>query len=128
MKQIQETLTGNPYAGDAEKHITWTHDWQGENGDTTETQLANPALAQAYATLALAYEFRRQTKKEESTFDLAKTKRLISDLTDPGECHFDHHGGCQEHGYLTLEPGQMCPNQEAKEWVKSYEDSQGISE
>jgi hypothetical protein len=24
-------------------------------------------------------------------------------------CRFDHHGGCQEHGYLSLEPGEECP-------------------
>lgn len=40
---------------------------------------------------------------------------LIRDLTDPGECWLDHHGGCQEHGYLSLEPGQKCPHAEAKE-------------
>lgn len=24
-------------------------------------------------------------------------------------CRFDHHGGCQAHGYLSLEPGERCP-------------------
>lgn len=44
----------------------------------------------------------------------AKMLMLIRDLTDPGKCWFDHHGGCQEHGYLTLKPGELCPHAEAK--------------
>lgn len=40
---------------------------------------------------------------------------LIADLVDPDDCWFDHHGGCQAHGYLSLEPGEKCPQQEAKE-------------
>ncbi|GGJ55830.1 hypothetical protein GCM10007173_13330 [Glutamicibacter ardleyensis] len=43
----------------------------------------------------------------------AKMRQLIRDLTDPGKCWFDHNGGCQEHGYLTLEPGELCPHAEA---------------
>jgi hypothetical protein len=42
---------------------------------------------------------------------------LLADLTDPDECSFDHHGGCQAHGYLSLEPGEKCPQREAKEWA-----------
>jgi hypothetical protein len=41
--------------------------------------------------------------------------RLIADLVDSDDCWFDHHGGCQAHGYLSLEPGEKCPQQEAKE-------------
>ncbi len=40
--------------------------------------------------------------------------RLISDLLDSDDCWFDHHGGCQAHGYLSLEPGEQCPHAEAK--------------
>jgi hypothetical protein len=29
--------------------------------------------------------------------------------TNDEPCRFDHHGGCQEHGYLSLEPGERCP-------------------
>lgn len=42
---------------------------------------------------------------------------LIAALIDPDDCWFDHHGGCQAHGYLSLEPGEMCPQLEAKAWV-----------
>lgn len=40
---------------------------------------------------------------------------LLEDLVDQDECWFDHHGGCQAHGYLSLEPGERCPHAEAKE-------------
>lgn len=45
-------------------------------------------------------------------------KRLIRDFTDPDDCWFDHSGGCQAHGYLSLEPGELCPHAEAKrDWI-----------
>lgn len=40
---------------------------------------------------------------------------LLECLVDSEPCHFDHHGGCQEHGHLSLQPGEKCPHQEAKE-------------
>ena len=40
---------------------------------------------------------------------------LLEALIDPEECCFDHHGGCQAHGYLSLEPGERCPQAEARE-------------
>lgn len=30
--------------------------------------------------------------------------------TDP--CRFDHHGGCQAHGFLEPEPGEVCPQRQ----------------
>ena len=42
---------------------------------------------------------------------------LMGDLTDPEPCTFDHHGGCQAHGYLSLVPGEKCPQQEAKDMI-----------
>jgi hypothetical protein len=40
---------------------------------------------------------------------------LLRSLVDPDDCWFDHHGGCQAHGFLSLEPGEKCPHAEAKE-------------
>ncbi|MCF6467355.1 hypothetical protein FAF44_02860 [Nonomuraea sp. MG754425] len=40
---------------------------------------------------------------------------LLEALTDSEECDFDHHGGCQAHGYLSLEPGERCPQAELRE-------------
>jgi hypothetical protein len=40
---------------------------------------------------------------------------LLRSLIDEDDCWFDHHGGCQAHGYLSLEPDEKCPQAEAKE-------------
>jgi hypothetical protein len=40
---------------------------------------------------------------------------VMADLVDTEPCWFDHHGGCQAHGFLSLEPGEKCPHAEAKE-------------
>lgn len=46
---------------------------------------------------------------------------LMRDLTDPDDCWFDHHGGCQAHGYLDLKPGEKCPQREAKDMLAELE-------
>lgn len=51
---------------------------------------------------------------------LAEVTALVSDLTDPDGCSYDHHGGCQAHGYLSLKPGELCPQLEAKAWVHNH--------
>ncbi len=47
-------------------------------------------------------------------------KQLLRDLTDPDDCEFDHHGGCQAHGYLSLQPGELCPHAEAKQLIAGW--------
>ena len=41
--------------------------------------------------------------------------RLLDDLADTEDCWFDHDADCQAHGYLSLEPGEVCPVQIAKD-------------
>ena len=41
-------------------------------------------------------------------------RELLENLVDKEECWFDHHGGCQAHGHLDLEPGELCPQAEVK--------------
>ena len=41
-------------------------------------------------------------------------RELLVSLVDEDECSFDHHGGCRAHGYLTLGPGELCPQMELK--------------
>ena len=62
-------------------------------------------------------EIIRTTKAEA----LESVRSLIQDLTgnDDDPCQFDHHGGCQAHGYLTLEPGELCPQEQAKRWLRA---------
>ena len=42
---------------------------------------------------------------------------LLAALVDDDDCQFDHGGGCQAHGYLSLAPGEKCPQAELKEIV-----------
>lgn len=53
--------------------------------------------------------------------ELIQLRQLLRDFTDPDECWFDHHGGCQAHGYLSLEPGELCPHAEAKQLIAEWE-------
>jgi hypothetical protein len=62
-------------------------------------------------------EARQSAEKAEAARD--KLATLVRDLTDPEPCRYDHHGGCQEHGYLSLENGERCPHAEAKEVLAS---------
>ena len=43
---------------------------------------------------------------------------LAESLVDDEDCSYDHHGGCQSHGYLTLEPGELCPQYELKQAIR----------
>lgn len=43
------------------------------------------------------------------------SRELLESLIDGDPCSFDHHGGCQAHGYLELEPGELCPQAELKQ-------------
>lgn len=58
--------------------------------------------------------------------DLKQLLSLLRDMTDPDPCWFDHHGGCQAHGYLSLEPGEKCPHFEAKELLAEFGPQYGV--
>lgn len=73
---------------------------------TAETESQLYALHRRHVAQVLDEAMREQE---------AQMRQLIRDMTDPGECWFDHHGGCQEHGYLDLKPGELCPHAEAKQ-------------
>lgn len=63
--------------------------------------------------------YREVAFRKVSETDRAELLKLIADLTDSDPCDFDHNGGCQAHGYLSLKPGEMCPQAEAKERVRN---------
>jgi hypothetical protein len=46
--------------------------------------------------------------------ELTVPRELLKSLADPDDCQFDHHGGCQAHGYISLQPGEECPQRELK--------------
>jgi GGDEF domain-containing protein len=43
------------------------------------------------------------------------SRDLLKSLVVDDDCWLDHHGGCQSHGYLSLQPGEKCPQQELKD-------------
>lgn len=51
---------------------------------------------------------------------LAEALELLDLLRDPDPCWFDHHGGCQAHGFLSLEHGEVCPNEQARRLVLRF--------
>lgn len=50
---------------------------------------------------------------------LRSATSLISELTEHDDCHFDHHGDCQAHGFH-ISPGELCPQHKAKEWALTH--------
>lgn len=49
---------------------------------------------------------------------------LLECFVDPDECWYDHHGGCQAHGYLSLQPGMVCPQLELKQLLEKYKEKE----
>jgi hypothetical protein len=45
---------------------------------------------------------------------LLKAEGLLGELVDPDPCWFDHNGGCQAHGFISLRSGETCPHADAK--------------
>lgn len=54
-------------------------------------------------------------------FEWAKTELLplLLDIQDSEPCWFDHNGGCQAHGYISLRPGETCPQADVKELISA---------
>lgn len=64
---------------------------------------------------------RAEAEVAELRATVAARDALIRDLTDPDPCWFDHHGGCQAHGYISLQPGQTCPQHDAQQIVAALD-------
>lgn len=48
--------------------------------------------------------------------DVTELAEMLDAHTHPPSedpCVFDHHGGCQAHGFLSLKPGELCPTARA---------------
>lgn len=45
-------------------------------------------------------------------------RKLLREFVDDDPCEFDHHGGCQTHGFYEPSPGERCPNALAKELLE----------
>lgn len=42
---------------------------------------------------------------------------LLAEFVDDEPCQFDHHGGCQTHGFLEPNPGERCHVARTREWL-----------
>lgn len=100
------------------------------DGFVEEIRDLNDQLEQARAKAEDAQTDRRTAEMQRDDYRAAhkdavaraeQLAQLVRDLTDPDPCYFDHHGGCQAHGYLSLRPGEKCPHAEAKELLGSNE-------
>lgn len=49
---------------------------------------------------------------------------LAKDLYDHDPCSFDHHGGCQAHGWLEPGPGETCPHGRAQRLFEGGDDGE----
>lgn len=83
-------------------------------------QLAASALADSpLRTIALHFQdaarhLRRQTS------EIEMLRALVTDLADPDRCLFDHHGYCQAHGWMVVNP--PCPHGRAQEMGLASDD------
>ncbi|MDQ5862437.1 MAG: hypothetical protein M3536_09265 [Actinomycetota bacterium] len=93
MKTMAEVLAGRTFAGR-------------QLNERQVEEIADALAAAGYGPVKAA-----QSEVEAAVYP------LIRDLIDPEECWFDHHGGCQAHGYLSLKPGEICPQAAAKAWI-----------
>lgn len=53
----------------------------------------------------------------EAQANAAAARQIIEELTDPDPCSFDHHGGCQAHGFFDLTPENPCGHEKAKRFL-----------
>jgi hypothetical protein len=45
---------------------------------------------------------------------------VLSALTDPDPCEWDHNHSCQAHGRFYIPQGQLCPNERARQIVARH--------
>jgi hypothetical protein len=59
-----------------------------------------------------------RVRDAEQPAELTVTRDFLASFLDPDPCWFDHHGGCQAHGYLELEPGEICPQKQLQDLLE----------
>jgi uncharacterized Fe-S cluster-containing MiaB family protein len=57
------------------------------------------------------------------TDDLKEAIVLIAELIGTDLCQYDHNGGCQMHGYFSLQDGEKCPHESALLFLERHEPS-----
>lgn len=73
--------------------------------------LANPALRTPNADEMAANVLWSLEQGEQ----FVVPKELLESLVcEDDDCSFDHHGGCDAHGFSGLKPGEVCPQEGIK--------------
>lgn len=99
----------------AEAHVPTT-------GPTPRWESDDPAWKDTYRDFArAALEAVFAEPQQVSTAPSEQIQQLVRALVDSEACWFDHNGGCQAHGYLWLEQGQVCPHAEAKTLLEEWD-------
>lgn len=52
--------------------------------------------------------------------DLVESLTLLAAQVDDDECRFDHHGGCQTHGFHDFDATRGCPMVRMRDLVGRY--------
>lgn len=87
---------------------------KGYSHDEARTEVYGAAIEAAREVLASL----KGLPVSQETIQREQLLELIGDLADPDPCWFDHHGGCQAHGYLSLKTGERCPHAVAQELLR----------
>ncbi|ASX98968.1 hypothetical protein SEA_ROSIEPOSIE_73 [Arthrobacter phage RosiePosie] len=88
------------------------YEWETATSDLTEY-----AFGIAAGLIRRGYH-----KTPDDLVKVADIRPIIRDLLDPDPCERDHNGGCQAHLYLSLKPGDTCPQQTAKNWLELHKE------
>lgn len=103
--------TGRYFRQQAEQTQTWGEQHRDRANRYRERLKTTEAARDRYQK---AWEAAEEAWRD-ATARAEQAEALLRDLADPDPCVHDHHGGCQAHGYLSLQPGERCPHAEAKE-------------
>ncbi len=53
-------------------------------------------------------------ERDEARAERDRLRDILASLVDDEPCWYDHHGGCQAHGFLSLKRDEVCPMKEAQ--------------
>lgn len=118
---VSESLSGDPDARSVFHAFDCTHD-----PCSCEVRLVSqPTAVEVVAKAFRSFLFASATRSARIAIDALQAagfyvvrRGLLDSLVEEDDCWFDHHGGCQAHGYLSLAPGEKCPQQELKELLQ----------
>lgn len=120
-------ITGASGTGHVADGVVWpdgtvTIRWRGERASTVNWNDLDDAEAVHGHGGATTIVFDDGAPADYGKFQQALS--LLREVTSEEDCWFDHSGGCQAHGYLSLEPGETCPHADARELLAATADGE----